>query len=457
MTQSGYPFSWALENLLLSILQDGSFMTLPAQSTATSSSASNNASTTNFRHRSSSSVSSAPSSGVPSPELAHASLATSLGAKSLMATKSTSSLSSVNQASEERISQFLTDSVYKLFEFFDDQAMEAIPGNFLVFSQMILKKVLSRHHRIALLMIVVKYFFQRHLYKILVRPEDIGILKCCFINDLQRKKILTPVFQKMYKLIASCCYDWHQPDQVDPSIRAHVDSILAKFCEPAPDSIPSPFGLETDHLGSNSKVEAEFYSPGQFIALAPSDIVCLYSALFPTFVSNQKNALFKHVTSLPPASTNNNNNNNARPISVIERKSSGSGLRLYGSSSGILNLSSSFLPETTTTTATSFITSQNLVSTESLPSLHEPNPVVFDNADEELFGTDLEDEDDDQNTKSAVEDYEWSLEDIRGDLEPVVEELIKKFPYLQFKFSSNQYLHSLRPRQNYRVSGCLIQ
>lgn len=422
MAISGNPFQASLETLILDLLQDGSFLTLPSLMSSSS------------KKRSPSAC----SSNVPSPELANANLATSAehlkhpGAPGSINTNSSSSLSSLYRSSEERTAEFHQRAITKILQFLDNLSAESIPQSFLTFSRLVLAKVSRRNHQHCLLLIVVKYLFNRHLCKLITGPENFGILKTCFINDIQRQRILIPVFQKAYRLAAAILLEENVSD-IDSGVKYHIDSIVDKFCAPPPDSVPSSFDLDSKFGPMANFTQTDYYSPGQLLVLAPSDVVKLYSALFPSFASAQRSAS----PSAAPSSLNHH-----KPMNMEPRPS--------------YNFQAPFPLDTGySTTATSFVSTQSSLSDNNLPSLAELVNQVNNQYNEDVAI--MDDDDDDNDGMSPIdspkfsESYEWSLDDIRTDLEPVVDDLVKKFPYLQLKSSS--YLTSLRPSKlnNFKI------
>jgi hypothetical protein len=422
MAISGHPFKSSLEILILDLLQDGSFLTLPSLMSSSS------------KKRSPSAC----SSNVPSPELSSATLATSAGehpkhpgAPGSINTNSSSSLSSLYRSSEERTAEFHHRAIIKILGFLDNLSAESLPQSFLTFSRLVLAKVSRRNHQHCLLLIVVKYLFNRHLCKLITGPENFGILKTCFINDIQRQRILIPVFQKAYRLVASVLLEENVSD-MDIDVKYHIDSIVDKFCAPPPDSVPSSFDLDSKFGPMANFTQTDYYSPGQLLVLAPSDVVKLYSALFPSFASAQRSA---------PSSATSSTFTHHKPVTMEQRQS--------------YNFQAPFPLDTGySTTATSFVSTQSSLSDNNLPSLAELVNQVNNQYNEDVA---VMDDDDDCDGMSPMdspkfsESYEWSLDDIRTDLEPVMDDLVKKFPYLQLKSSS--YFSSLRPSKlnNFKI------
>ncbi|CAN6646637.1 hypothetical protein TRVA0_022S00166 [Trichomonascus vanleenenianus] len=406
---SGSRYGPSLEILLLGLLQDGSFLTFPSAG----------------RERSSSSASSSsPSSEFSSPELGHATLAT----------QSTTSLNSL--CGENRTQQFFETSVEKILEFLDNPAVDAIPQQFLQFSRLVLGKVQERTERYALGQIVVKYFFHRHAHKLFTLPENFGLLKSSYINDIQRQRILLPLHQKLCRYISTAFPDMHHSSTlVSPKARMHIDSIVDSFV-----GGDLPTATRRDPTKNST----------QLIVLVPSDVVCLYTSLFPSFLFAKPYA--------------------PRPVNMERKSSSTSSLGRASTGSIIPFPESTYL-----TTATSF------VSTIQNPYLNDHNyaysSTAINSSSAGLAG--ISDLDMNHNVRfidvstvgapafdagtspiseeAPAQDNEWSLEDIKNDVEPVIEEMMKKFPYLQFRNSQN--LHTLRANkiQTFRLPHPLTE
>ncbi|ANB16034.1 hypothetical protein AWJ20_3685 [Sugiyamaella lignohabitans] len=436
MNDTGHPYTNAFETVLYTLLQEGSFLSSTAQ----------NGTRPIGGH---SSPVSATNSEYPSPELPNATLASSSSFSLATATaasarlrlrKASSSSVSLSSSDEplDNVSQdYLRNSVELIVEFIDNQSSGAIPEAFLNFVKVVVGKLPEESQRSSTLLIVVKYFFSVHLRRSMIYPERLGMLSDYYISDVQRKKILGLVFNKLYNLVMSYAYGAHQEGSVVNSslhekTKKHLESILSRFdpdeqkshantaegtsSTPMPSSMSSP-------LPSKSL----YCSPGQLFVMTPSDIVCLYSALFPTFALRQRSQNYNtHALNVDTSK---------RPYNPYGVSSSGTGLPHYSESS-------SYTPGAGTV-------SGSHSQTESLPSLTEVdqsfNVNSFDHDYEEGSGSSTP-------RLGPSDDCAWSLEDIKTDVEPVIEELIKKFPYLQFRDNS-QYLYSLRPSklQTFRV------
>lgn len=439
MNMSGHPFKSSLEQLILDLLQEGSFLTLPG-------SVYNQTATTAAKKRSPSTTSSI-LTNVPSPEMPNATLFN--GSESShqqypkkpgsIHTNSSSSLSSIYWSNENKTLDFHQRSIQQVVQFLDKSSIDSIPQSFLTFCRLILSKISPKNKNSALHTIMVKYLFNRHLSKLLTTPENFGILKNCFINDIQRQRILIPIFQKTYKLVASILLEDnpHHSYEFDIDFKSHLDSIINKVSSAPPESTPSEFDLDSKFGPMGNLTQADFYSPGQTFVLSPSDVVKIYSALFPSYSNNNSN-------------NNNNNNNNSdssipsnnKPVNMDQQQ------QTYNNNYAPFPFSEPGY----STTATSFVSTQSSTN-ENLPSLtelvHQVNHKYNCPNDDGDVAV-MDDSDNESCCESPLnysprvsESYEWSLDDIKTDLEPVMDDLIKKFPYLQLK--SNPYLNSLRP------------
>jgi hypothetical protein len=418
MDQSGHPYASALEIVLLNLLQRGSFLTIPPQSQPIGSS-----------------PTSTPTSEFPSPEIANATLATA--GRSKLRKPSTASLASSNDDPNDSQTQtFLQQAVDVVFEFLDNPSVESIPQGFSTFVKLVLAKVPEESRQSAKLLICVKYFFCRHLHRVLTLPERLGLLKDYFVSDMQRKKILGLVFRKACQLMMSFCYGSDQGASVvnaapHEKVRAHIESIFARLTP----SLESPLQPHVRHNSVSSSQalpsDSNCCSPGQLIVLSPSDVVSLYSGLFPSFVLHHRSLSAN--TGTNPLNVEGSSNSSSRPTPRPHSH--------YGSSS--------LADGSSVNTGSSFI-SAPLSNNESLPSLSEIDQIpMFESDDGSSLSTPV---------FGPADDYEWSLDDIKTDLEPVIQELIKRFPYLQFRDAS-QYLYSLRPGklQNFRVPHPLAE
>lgn len=357
---SAHNHAEALELILSDIIQAGGFATMPSADQL-------------FKHnarRSPSTSSSAPTSEVPSPELSHATLSHG-GSNANANTQPNSTL-------DGQFNRFVETSSYSILKYLNSHsASQSIPHAFLVFVRLILAKVSQKTFRHALYLLVVKYFVRRYLCRAITLPESLGLLKSTFINDLQRQRILTPVFNTLSKAVEDA---FNSPAAGEGASRRIIDSIFDAFSQPPPESTPSAFELDAKFGPMANYTETEYYSPGQLMVLCPADVVCLYSALFPVYSRGQKSVNLSNFS-----------------FSYHERKS----------------------------------------------------PTLPGGSFDESAGA-LGEDDDDSNLCSPIsgpeEDYEWSLESIRKDMEPVIDELVRLFPYLQFRVGGHHHqMYSLRP------------
>lgn len=356
---SGSAYSSQLEEILLSLLQSGSFLIqLSAQ--------------TPQQHTQSQSSPSTPISDSPSPDfLNHRK-------RSLAKASSTSLSSSIDEVNDERVAQFLSRAVNLLLDFFSNQFIDSIPAKFLTFVHCTLSKIPQPHRKNCLLFITVKYFFYEHLYNLIVCPEHLGILTSYYVSDIQRKKILIPVFQKFYKTVIASVYYWNDDNSSENAIlKRRIDQVMDRFAKFDPEAFDN---------------SPELCKPGEMVVLTPSDVVTLYTTLFPSFTHP------KPAPSYPISPRSN----------IVQL------VRSVDSSAATLSLHS---------------------NNTSLPSLNESEPQFTD--------LDMYPSLKSPALTATGNGCDWNREDVQEDVEPIIIALIKKFPYLQFKDSS--YLYSLRP------------
>lgn len=368
MQVSGNAYTPQLEKLILTFLQNGSFLTDNSSSLSASQQQTNSSPST-------------PTSESPSPDFLAAS-ATQRTNNILPKASSTSLSSSLDETNDQRAASFLSQSVNMLLEFFSNKVIDSIPAKFITFVHCIISKIPQPHQRNCILFITVKYFFYKHLYNLIVCPELFGILKNYYINDLQRKKVLLPVFQKFYKTVIASVYYWNDDNSLENArLKQGIDCIMERFAN--------------FQIRSSTDVLPELCKPGEMIVVSPSDLVTLYAALFPSFTQQPKPS-----TSVYPISPRSN-------ISQLARS----------------------VDSAAATTASLHSASA------SLPSFNETESSNFNEMDIDSSVK--------PSTLGSEEDFDWNIEDVQSDVKPAITALIKKFPYLQFKDSS--YLYSLRP------------
>lgn len=468
----------SLENMLLGFLQNGHFLLSSTQSAfsvqpfhPSSNPVRLGSPIPNFMPA----TSSAPTSTYPSPEIPTATLATtatnvmvqppsasdsnasfiSLQRPTARPTTSATMQNHNSKASsnsfrlidaefETKRLEFLNDAVFELFTHLNNVSTEAIPAHLIHFSRLVITKVGSKSRKQAVNFIFFKYFFSKYIYSFFNSPESLGLASDYFISEKQRHRILITIFQTALFYAETIVYDRNSSAAtISPEVRELILSIYKKFSvmvdNPADtDASASNFGLDNERPVDSTQTSADSTggskdSTGQILVLCPSDVLTLYMSLFPSYALQRKNSFASY------------NSGSAKPIQVERSTSSASGHTLNRSSS------SSCYGYTHSGSAQSASgrngsgSSGTYLPNESLPSLDEINMHFAEDGKSSkstpIFGPE-------------DELFEWNLNDIRVDIEPVAEELLKKFPYLQFRGpGAAQYLNTLRPQklQHFRL------
>jgi hypothetical protein len=244
---SGHGYAAALEHILLSFLQEGNFL------------ASNNTTPMAAPVDEAASETSTPTSEVPSPSFPAvvSRLASDqdrshkpplpvggLAADRRGSTKSDggnsfkASSGSLRSLPEDlldgRSVQFLDNAVITILDFLSSDDSGAIPSDFILFARMILVKLSESQQQSAAIFIVIRYFICKHVYRILTRPERLGILADYYIGDSQRQRVLYPIFQRLYRLAMAHSYDLSGGStRIDGGLVVRLDKIMAKFAVPS--------------------------------------------------------------------------------------------------------------------------------------------------------------------------------------------------------------------------------
>lgn len=480
----------SFENILLGFLQNGQFLlkpNLPAFSLHSSTPILNHIQLGSPSTPQSSTMpctSSAPTSTYPSPEMPAMSLAMNSPTNVLIPqfSSTTASISptislqratakpttsttthnhnckansnfyhTVDTEFETKQLNFLNDAVSQFLSRLNNSSTEAIPDHLIHFSKIVLSKVSDQNKEHALCFIFFKHFLGKYIFSFFNSPESLSMAADFFISEKQRQRILLVIYQTLFIYAEIVILNKPSNTSVPPEIQTVLMSIYEKFSSASVSatatstnttaSIIQPSELDED--GSEAS-NGDFLNSidgmasgtkdysGQLLVLCPSDILTLYASLFPTFALQRKTSFASH------------NSATAKPISVERSGSSMSGHAVNRSSSSSFGFTAGSAPSTIGGGSGSGGPAHNPLN-ESLPSLDEIN-LYFP--------------EDGSSTKSTPifgpenELFEWNLNDIRLDIEPVAEELLKKFPYLQFRGPvASQYLHSLRPQklQHFRL------
>lgn len=365
---------------------------------------------------------------------------------------SPNSFHSVDTEFENKRTLFIDNSIIDILSQINNSSTESLPEHMLFFSKLVLAGVPETNQKKVIDFIFFKYFLGRYLYSFFSSPESLNMANDFFISDRQRQRILLAIYNNLYHYAEVVLLNKSSGTSVLPAIYNNImlmynkfsslleksssssnldsSSVLNDFTEPvfSTDSQTTEFGSSADishHLDSRLC--------SQLLVLSPSDFLTLYASLFPDYVL-QRQASFAQTAT------------NSRPISVDQSGSINSNLNKSSSSSygyphaGSIHSSSSGAPG-----------SCNHNFNESLPSLDEINMHFSDDCTSArttpFFGP--------EDSK-----FEWSLNDIRVDVEPVANELLKKFTYLQFRGpGASQYLSFMRPQkiQNFRLPHPLAE
>lgn len=352
---------------------------------------------------------------------------------------------------ESKRLEFLNDAVLQFFSHLNNSSTEAIPAHFIYFSKLVLSKVSQENKEYALHFIFFKHFFNKYIFSLFNSPESLGLASDFYISERQRQRILVVIYELALNYAEIVLNNKPCATTVPLEIQGLLKSIYDKFSDRMSSTPPTAncSTVETDEglseLGSggftqgmDDPIEGTKSSTGQILVLCPSDVLTLYASLFPSFAIQRKASFASHTSG------------SAKPISVERSGSSTSTHAVNRSSSSSFGFTyAGSAPSYTGGGGSGSGSGGTATSTyplnESLPSLDEINLYFPDDCESSkttpIFGP-----------ENGL--FEWKLNDIRLDIEPVAEELLAKFPYLQFRGPvASQYLHSLRPQklQHFRL------
>ncbi|KAI9828358.1 MAG: hypothetical protein M1832_002786 [Thelocarpon impressellum] len=174
--------------------------------------------------------------------------------------------------------EFYDAAVKKLFEVIDDEpSAGGIPEGVLELGNAILRKLEDpKKQRTAQTFIVSKWFFSTFLLNALVHPESHGIMTGHHISEYARQKILKEIASRASKHVWDMTISWKQAAPILPEIRAHIDSILARFRNPR-SKRSRPVLLPAKAITSpRETIEVQ-----PFLVVCPSDIITIVNTLFP--------------------------------------------------------------------------------------------------------------------------------------------------------------------------------
>lgn len=471
----------SLETILLGFLQDGQFLlnySTPPHSTPlvlhpiSLGSPSTPLSTVQF-------TSSAPTSTYPSPEMSAMSLPMNVNSPinvlgspfsstatnsspSILLQRATATAKATTHShsgktlsnpppfidgSDPKRVDFLNDAVSQILGHLNNSSTDAIPDHLIYFYKLVLSRVSEKNRSHSLHFIFFKHFFGKYIHSFFNSPESIGIAVDFYISEKQRQRILLAVYNALLYYAEVVISHKSSTTSVPPEIQTMLMSIYERFSTVL-NKVPSmsinvPSSAVDDASDTNSAdifnsmdtsaAEGAKNYTGQLLVLSPSDVLTLYSSLFPSFALQRKNSFASHMSV------------SVKPITVERSGSSASGHAVNRSSSSSFgHTQSGSAPSTIGGASGGAATITNPLN-ESLPSLDEIN-LYFPDESGSAKSTPIFGPED--------ELFEWNLNDIRLDIEPVAEELLKKFPHLQFRGPvASQYLHSLRPQklQHFRL------
>lgn len=367
---------------------------------------------------------------------------------------SSNSFHSVDNEFENKRLLFIDNSITQILNQINNSSTESIPEHILHFSKLVLANVSENNQKRVLDFIFFKYFLGRYLYSFFSSPESLNMANDFFISERHRQRILLVIYNNLYHYSEIVLLNKSSNMNILPAIHNSImlmykkfSSLIEKsssfsksnFFSSINDFNESLFSCDSHATGFGSLNDKFHHFDSslcsQLLVLSPSDFLTLYSSLFPDYAL-QRQVLQAQTTS------------NTRPISVERSSSVNSNMNLNRSSSssynyahsGSIHSSSSGIPESA---------SNNF--NESLPSLDEIDMHFRDDCTSTRTTPFFESED---------SKFEWSLNDIRVDIEPVANELLKKFTYLQFRGPGmSQYLSSIRPQklQHFRLPHPLAE
>ncbi|KAF3920077.1 hypothetical protein AA313_de0200547 [Arthrobotrys entomopaga] len=175
--------------------------------------------------------------------------------------------------------EFYVKATRSLFQTLDDEPCAGgIPEGILELGHAILEKIDDpKRKKLAEVFIVAKWFFGRYLNTAIQYPEYHGMMVGHFISEYSRQAILRRVIQRMCTDVFSICFlELKSSRPIDPIVRNHVESIMARFRNPRPKD-SNPILLPVKAITSpRETVEVQPY-----LVLCPTDIVTVFHALYP--------------------------------------------------------------------------------------------------------------------------------------------------------------------------------
>lgn len=425
MDQEGHTYCKGLELQLLQILQDGSSVIKHDASNKLGDKVDSDGLRSNP-------ISPRPQSPLLSTSETKPTSSVSASSKPLMRRRARTAVGafpiSTNAQGEEdsQLTAIVNKGVESILQFIAMPYNSIIPASILRVLKYVVNKLDTERRRGAILFFMVRYFFGRHITRVITHPERIGMLDKFYISDQARAKLLTAVAQKIQLCVTLFASGADLGNEI---IHTHLSAIYSIFEGATMTSAGPSLSNDSENVWGGGET---FASPGQVVVVAPSDMVCLYTALFPSFALHQRSS------SMNASHHNNMANRNARP-SVTS----------YSTSSSI----SSSTPGRDCKPPPHYVHENSHVhghvdSQDETTMLYGPNELDSD----ESISPHTYSPASPGSPFGPTEDSEWSLEDIKSDLQPVMEELIRRYPYLRHK-ELGQILYSLRPAktQAFRV------
>ncbi|KAJ5689340.1 hypothetical protein N7462_003732 [Penicillium macrosclerotiorum] len=176
--------------------------------------------------------------------------------------------------------EFFASAVDDLFRVLDD-ADGGFPRAVLQFAKAVLQKLETLDSRSRFLeYLFVQWFFPKFLYSTLTYPETHGLLLDFHIRKDAREKLLGQVGLRAYSQVFAVLRSMHHYSILRPSIKQHVDNMLARFQSTVPSE---PYTAE---LSAQAESAPRRDSSSTFLLLSATDVLTLLDALFPQTCSS---------------------------------------------------------------------------------------------------------------------------------------------------------------------------
>jgi len=349
----------------------------------------------------------------------------------------TTSISSVHSHSDDiefdsKRTTFINDAVLQFLKHLNS-CRAVLFGDLVHFVRLVVHKISPGNKLTILRFIFFEFFFKHMLQTLFASPETYALVKDFYVTTDQRNKILIPIYQTCLGYTEATVFKDQIAVNVPQDIASQIDRIYEYFLTTLDSADDEPDdsvahqniidGDVLDHLGELHEIKESIYS-GQLLVLSPADVYTLYTSLFPfSSVQPRKNSITSTTSSNP---------------NTISNQTTGS-ISSYGYHSHKRSSSTGY-----TSTGASTPTRTDMASfPKPYQKLDDLNILLsdYDQSDSPLFGSKREDG-----------PCQWNLDDVYLDIEPAFDELVKKFPYLQF-LSQPVHATSLRAHkaQNLRL------